>query len=371
MSHSRLFEPLPMARGPALKNRLMLAPLTNQQSHADGCLSDGEIRWLTMRAAGGFALVMTAAAPVQQVGQGYPGQLGIFEDRHVDGLTRFAKAVRDKGSISSVQLYHGGERADPDLVGTPVAPSDGSRNGAKGLTLAEVEQLRDDFIAAALRAEKAGCDGIQIHGAHGYILAQILSPVINRRGDAYGGNLENRARLMLEVIGGIRRQCRPDFQVGLRLSPERFGMRLAEVREVTQEILRQGQIDYLDMSLWDATKEPHEEEFHGRSLLSHFTELDRGHVRLGVAGKIMDAVTASKLIDAGCDFVTVGRAAILRHDFPRQALRDPDYASPAQPIAAGHLRAEGATDEFIAYLRTFSGFVAEDVEPEKASPPPC
>lgn len=362
MSYTKLFEPLALARGPALKNRLMLAPLTNQQSHADGRLSDDEIHFLTMRAAGGFALVMTAAAPVQRIGQGYPGQLGIFEDGHIEGLARFAAAIRDNGSISSVQLYHGGDRADPQLVGTPVGPSDNERSGSRALTLAEVEQLRSDFIDAALRAEKAGSDGVQIHGAHGYILAQFLSPTINRRDDCYGGSIENRSRLMLEVIDGIRRRCRPDFQIGLRLSPERFGMQMAEVRELAAEIMQKGQIDYLDMSLWDVFKAPHEVPFQGRNLLSYFTDLPRGNVKLGAAGKIMDVATAASIIEAGCDFVTIGRAGILRHDLPKRARADPAYTSPALPVDAAHLRDEGVTEKFLAYLRTFPGFVAEDVE---------
>jgi 2,4-dienoyl-CoA reductase-like NADH-dependent reductase (Old Yellow Enzyme family) len=360
MSHAKLFEPLRMARGPAMKNRFMLAPLTNQQSHADGRLSDDELRWLEMRAAGGFALVMTAAAPVQAVGQGYPGQLGVFGDQHVEGLSRLADVIRTNGSLSAVQLYHGGDRASPEIVGTPVSPSDDSRNGARGLSLREVEQLREDFIAAALRADKAGIDGVEIHGAHGYILAQFLSPVINRRDDHYGGSFENRARLMLEVIDGIRRRCRPDFQIGLRLSPERFGMRLAEVRELAGEIMRKEQVDYLDMSLWDVTKEPHEEAFQGRALLSYFTDLPRGNVRLGAAGKVMSAATAASVIEAGCDFVTIGRAGILRHDFPERVRREPDYDSPPQPASLQHLRDEGIGDEFIAYLRTFPGLVAEE-----------
>jgi 2,4-dienoyl-CoA reductase-like NADH-dependent reductase (Old Yellow Enzyme family) len=360
MSHAKIFQPLELARGPAMKNRLMLAPLTNQQSHADGRLSDDELRWLAMRALGGFGLVMTAAAPVQPVGQGYPGQLGVFADEHIEGLSRLASAIRENGSLSAVQLYHGGDRASPELVGTLVSPTTDSRNGARGLSLSEVEQLRDDFIGAALRAEKAGLDGVEIHGAHGYILAQFLSPVINRRDDRYGGSFENRARLMLEVIDGIRAQCRPDFQIGLRLSPERFGMRLAEVQELARDILRKEQIDYLDLSLWDVTKEPHEQEFQGRTLLSYFTELPRGKVRLGAAGKVMSAAMAASVIEAGCDFVVIGRAGILRHDFPEQVRLDPGYDSPPQPIPVQHLRDQGVGQEFIAYLRTFPGLVAEE-----------
>ena len=102
MSSSKMFEPLPLARGPAMKNRFMLAPMTNCQSHADGRLSDEEFHWLTMRAAGGFALTMTCAAHVQANGQGFPGQLGIFGDQHIEGLTRLATAIKAKGSIASV-----------------------------------------------------------------------------------------------------------------------------------------------------------------------------------------------------------------------------------------------------------------------------
>lgn len=360
MSVDMLFEPLTLAHGPAMKNRFMLAPLTNQQSHADGRLSDDEIHWLSMRAAGGFALTMTAAAHVQPSGQGFPGQLGIFGDEHLEGLTRMADLIRARGSVSSVQLHHAGNRSPADLVGQPVCPSDDPDTGARGLTLAEVEQLRDDFIAAARRAERAGFDGVEVHGAHGYVLAQFLSAEINRRDDLYGGSLENRARLIFEIIDGIRAQCGADFQIGLRLSPERFGLKLAEIRDVAAEVLRQAKIDYLDMSLWDVAKEPVEPEHQGRSLMSYFTDLPRGDVRLGAAGKIMDAASAMGVIEAGCDFAVIGRAAILRHDFPERIRRDAAYRSPLLPVTEQHLRDEGLGNSFVAYMRGWPGFVEAD-----------
>lgn len=358
MSVAKLFEPLTLAHGPAMKNRFMLAPLTNQQSHPDGRLSDDEFRWLTMRAEGGFALTMTCAAHVQKVGQGFPGQLGVFGDEHLEGLTRLAAAIKAKGSIAAVQLHHAGNRSPKELVGQPVCPSDDPDTGARGLTLAEVEALRDDFIAAAVRAERAGFDGVEVHGAHGYILTQFLSAQTNRRDDRYGGSLENRTRIVFEIIDGIRAQCRPDFQVGLRLSPERFGLQLAEIRDVAQEAMRRGGIDYLDMSLWDIFKEPVEEAFKGRRLMSYFTELDRGAVRLGCAGKIMSAEQAASALDDGCDYVLIGRAAILRHDFPEQVRRDPAYQSPTLPVTAEHLRREGLGQAFIDYMSGWPGFVA-------------
>jgi len=358
-----LFSPLTFAHGPALKNRFVLAPLTNLQSHTDGRLSDDEFRWLTKRAEGGFGLTMTCAAHVQRQGQGFPGQLGVFSDDHLEGLTRLAKAIKASDSVAVVQLHHAGMRSPKDLIGTaPVCPSDNAETGARALTLAEVEQLRDDFIAAAVRAERAGFDGVEIHGAHGYVLCQFLSPEINQRDDAYGGSLENRARIVREIIDGVRAQCRPDFNLGLRLSPERFGLKLAEIRDLAQSIMSEGKIDYLDMSLWDIFKEPVEEAFQGRSLMSYFTELDRGAVRLGAAGKIMSAADARACLQAGCDFVVVGRAAILHHDYPRKVQADPDFRPIALPVTRQHLRDEGLGPTFVDYMNTWKGFVVAEEE---------
>lgn len=360
MSVTQLFEPLTLAHGPALKNRFMLAPMTNLQSLPDGRLSDEEFQWLTLRAKGGFGLTMTCASHVQAVGQGFPGQLGVFGDEHLAGLTRLAASLKVNGSVSALQLHHAGNRSPKELVPVSVCPSDDPERGARGLTLREVEALRDDFIAAAKRGEKAGFDGVEVHGAHGYILAQFLSPKINRRDDLYGGTLENRARIVFEIIDGIRNQCRPEFQIGLRLSPERFGLKLAEIRDVAAEVLRQGKIDYLDMSLWDFAKEPEEQEFKGRTLMSTFTDLPRGRVRLGAAGKIGSAEAAAGVIAAGCDFVVIGRAAILRHDFPERVRRDPNYLSPSLPVTVRHLVDEGLSPRFIDYMRTWPGFVADE-----------
>jgi 2,4-dienoyl-CoA reductase-like NADH-dependent reductase (Old Yellow Enzyme family) len=357
MSTERLFEPLSLARGKPMKNRLMLAPLTNRQSHADGTLSDDEHKWLEMRAAGGFALTMTAASHVQPVGQGFTGQLCVFADDHLEGLAALAAAIGARGSLSSLQLHHAGSRAEPELIDAPVAPSEVAERGVRALSEAEVEALRDDFIAGARRAERAGFNGAEIHGAHGYILAEFLSAASNRRTDRYGGSIENRARILFEIIDGIRAATGPDFQLGLRLSPERFGLEIEEIRDVAAEVLRQQKIDYLDMSLWDVRKEPEDERFKGRSLMSVFTELPRGEVRLGAAGKVMDAADAAWVLDAGCDFAMIGRAAILRHDFPERVRRDPAYRSPALPVSAGHLRDEGLSDIFIHYMRRWPGFV--------------
>ncbi len=353
-----LFETLRFKSGATMSNRFMLAPLTNLQSHPDGTLSDDEYRWLTMRAEGGFGATMTCASHVQALGLGFPGQLGCFGDQHLPGLSRLASGIRAAGSLALLQLHHAGMRSPADHIGTqPLCPSDNEETGARGLSHAEVLQLRDDFIAAAVRAESAGFDGVELHGAHGYMLAQFLSPTINQRDDEYGGSLENRARLLLEIIEGIRERCQPGFALGVRLSPERFDIQLGEMRELAQQLFREGRIDFLDMSLWDSFKEPEEDEFKGRTLLSCFTELDRGDVLLGTAGKVRTARDASECIDAGADFVLLGRAAILHHDFPRQLAANQDFQPVEPPVTADYLRSQGLGEAFIQYMSTWKGFV--------------
>lgn len=353
-----LFQPLTFNCGTILKNRFMLAPLTNTQSHTDGKLSDDEYRWLIMRAQGGFGLTITCAAHVQAIGQGFPGQLGIFSDDHLEGLSKLASGIKSENSLAVVQLHHAGMRSPADLIGqAPVCPSDHTDTNSVGLSSEGVKELIEDFICGAERAEKAGFDGVEIHGAHGYILAQFLSATINQRQDEFGGCIENRMRPITAIIDGIRARCRPDFLLGLRLSPERFDVHLPDIVEVAKNVLSAGKIDFLDMSLWDSFKEPEDQAFKGRTLLSYFTELKRGNVALGIAGKLRNPEEVNQAMAADIDFVMLGRAAILHHDFPRQMKTDPNFTPIKNPVSADHLRKEGLGEAFITYMSGWKGFV--------------
>ena len=368
MSNPTLFSPLAFARGPAMRNRFMLAPLTNLQSLPDGRLSDDEYRWLTLRAEGGFGLTMTCAAHVQRGGQGFPGQLGVYDDAHLPGLQRLAAGIKRHGSLAVAQLHHAGMRSPPALIGTaPVCPSENAESGARALEEREVAEVIEAFVAAAVRCERAGFDGVELHGAHGYLLCQFLSPEINRRTDRYGGDIEARSRILLEIIDGIRSRCRSGLLLGVRLSPERYGVMLADIVSVARRLLDLGSIDFLDLSLWDAFKEPNEEEFKGRTLLSYFTALDRGSVKLGAAGKITTPSHCGEVLDRGVDFAILGRAGILYHDYPRR-VEDPSFAPVSLPVSADHLRREGLGEAFVRYMRTWKGFVLE-AEPTPTGTP--
>ena len=357
MSVSDLFKPLTLLHGPAMRNRFMLAPLTNQQSELDGTASVYDHFWMEQLSQGGYALIQTCATTVEAGGIAFARQLGIHSDEHLPGLTRMATTIRSGGGLSAVQLHHAGHRANPLLGGIPAPASSDTLPGIQAISTEVVERIRDSFIAAAKRAQLAGFDGIAVHGAFGWILSEFMSPFLNDRKDKYGGSLENRARLTLEVIEGIRRECGPDFQIGWRLSIERYGLRLEELREVTAYIFDRELIDYLDLALWDSAQVVREGPFRGKTMLSLFTELPRKGVRLGTAGKIMSAKRAGELLDEGCDFVLIARAGILQRDFPLQVKANPTYDSPRLPVPAEYLRERGLSERFIDHMRGWQTFV--------------
>lgn len=346
--------------GAKMKNRFGLAPMTNCQSHEDGTLSDDEFNWLVKRAEGGFGLTMTCASHVQAIGKGFQGQLGIFSDDHIEGHTRLAAAIKTQGSLAVIQLHHAGLRSPKELIGeAPVSPSASEKHGSRALTLEEVHQLRDDFIAAGVRAQKCGYDGIEIHGAHGYIICQFLSSQYNQRTDEYGGSLENRSRLLFEIVDGIREKCGAEFLLGVRLSPERFGMDIQEIKEVCNRLIAEDKTDFLDISLWDCFKEAEDERHRNKSLLEHFTSLDYKNVKLTVAGKIRTGIDVQKILDAGVDFISIGRSAILHHDFPKLVMNNTDFIPVQNPVSREHLRKEGLGEKFIEYMSGWPGFVAD------------
>ncbi|MBT2622276.1 NADH:flavin oxidoreductase [Chryseobacterium sp. ISL-6] len=358
MSVSDLFKPLTLLHGPAMRNRFMLAPLTSQQSDHDGTASKYDQLWMEQLSKGGYGLIQTSAATVEAGAIAFERQLGIHSDKHLPGLIQMATAIREGGTLSAVQLHHAGHRAKPELGGIPAPASDKTLPGVAAITTEEVERIRDSFIAAAKRAQLAGFDGISVHGAFGWILSEFLSPNLNDRKDRYGGSVENRARFTMEVIEGIRKACGPDFQIGWRLSIERYGLRLEELREITAEIFNRELIDYLDLALWDSTQIVRDGTYQGKTILSVFTELSRKNVRLGAAGKIMSAQRAGELLDEGCDFVLIARAGILQRDFPLQVQANPVYDSPKLPVPAEYLRQGGLSERFIDTMRGWQTFVS-------------
>jgi 2,4-dienoyl-CoA reductase-like NADH-dependent reductase (Old Yellow Enzyme family) len=160
-----------------------------------------------------------------------------------------------------------------------------------------------------------------------------------------------------EILNGIRDVCGTDFLVGIRLSPERFGMVLSECLELSQSLINSSLIDFLDISLWDVFKLPNESDDQSRTILDYFTALSRKNVRLTVAGKIATAKQVKTVLGSGVDFVSIGRGGILHHDFPNRVMTDPDFVPIELPVSRNYLSTEGLSDPFIDYMTRWKEFV--------------
>ena len=190
-----------LRNGLVIPNRSVLAAMTNKQSHVDGTLSDDEATFLLRRAKGGFGIITTAASHVQESGQGWVGELGGWGDHHLPGLTNLATRLKEYEARSFVQIFHGGMRAPSSITGQqPCSASENyiseKEGNSRELTTQEVEETISAFVDAAKRCESAGFDGVELHGAHGYLIAQFLGTNTNRRSDQFGGNMKARCKFL-------------------------------------------------------------------------------------------------------------------------------------------------------------------------------
>lgn len=353
-----LFDPLVFPSGLVVRNRAFLAPLTNKQSHSDGSLGDDELHWMCSRAEGGFGLVETCASHVARDGQNWPGQLGIFDDALLPGLTRLAAEIRRRGPASIFQLFHAGGRADPAYTGVmPWGPSEA--DGIRAASETDLHRVVQDFADAAVRAQAAGFDGVEVHAGHGYLFTAFLSATVNQRHDAWGGPLEHRARLLRDTVRAIRARTRRQFTVGVRLSPEDWGkargLDLDESLQIAQWLSADG-VDFIHLSLWqalaDSTKYP------GTHPLPLFRRAVPAAVAILAAGSIWTLDEAEAVLALGADAVALGRAAIANPDWAHRAA-DPGWVPRRPPLTVDELRAGGLNQTFAEYMRSFAGFVAD------------
>jgi 2,4-dienoyl-CoA reductase-like NADH-dependent reductase (Old Yellow Enzyme family) len=359
-----LFEPLRLRSGLTLNNRVALAAMTNFQSHADGLLADEELAWLARRADGGFGLIQTCAAYVALDGKGWPGELAIDRDECLPGLTRLAARLHDGGAACMVQIFHGGVRADPTLTNEqPWSASTWHEDGPafvapRVATADDIARVIRQFADAAARAEAAGFDGVEVHGAHGYLLSQFLSRTMNPRTDGWGGDLTGRARLVREVLQACRARCRPAFAIGVRLSFEDFGnargMDLDDNLQVARWLADDG-ADFIHASLWDvarmSAKRPEQH------VLPQVREAVPRDVAIFTAGKIWSREDAHGVMARGADVVALGRSGILNPSWPRDIADDRPIKRP--PITAGELRDGAVSPVFLDYLRKWKNLVAD------------
>jgi 2,4-dienoyl-CoA reductase-like NADH-dependent reductase (Old Yellow Enzyme family) len=216
---TKLLEPIRL--GPhVLKNRMIMSPMWNRYASVNGEVTQQTIDYYVERAKSGVAMIIQEATGVDPNHLWIEPQLRIDNDKFVPGLHRLVEAIHNHGALIICQLHHAGMFGQ-----NPVAPSDVPSWGAGGLsqpktmTLAEIEEARELFIAAGYRAMEAGYDGIELHGSTSYLLQQFSSPHSNKRTDKYGGSVERRASLAREITRGIRSRCGRDFPIGYTTVP--------------------------------------------------------------------------------------------------------------------------------------------------------
>ena len=242
-----LFSPFPIG-SLRLRNRIVMAAMGTNLSHPQGNVSDRAIAYYRERAKGGVGLIVTEACPVSLAGRHRGQSLCIYEDSFIPDLQRLTRAIHEEGGAIAVQLHHAGRLAYPNITGdNPLAPSPITRAPGfpvpKELSQAEIEEIISQFGIGARRAQAAGFDAVEIHGAHGYLIHQFLSPRTNQRKDRYGGNPENRARLALEVLRRVREEVGSSFPILFRISMKEFvpgEYPVEEPLDLTVELARSG-----------------------------------------------------------------------------------------------------------------------------------
>ena len=355
-----LFKELTFSNGVKAKNKFLLAPLTNMQSPDQGRISEEEYYWLTKRAEGGFGIIMTCAMPVLKSGIGWKGQLGIYDPIHEEGHKRLNERLHKLGALSIAQIFHAGIRANTKYAGDKVGPSINVEKSAREMSLQEIEKMKMAFVESAIRAYECNYDGIELHAAHGYLIGQFLSNKFNQRTDNYGGSFQNRTKLLMDIIDDVKRKTSSKFLIGVRISPERFGLETDEMVTLYKTLCENTNVHFIDISLWDSFKLVDDGPLKGESLLKQFTAIDRGEKLLTVAGKIFSYEDIEILRNNNVDFFCLGRAAILDHQFPNRLKADgPNFEPYSAPVTRNHLLREGLSETFVDYMSTWKNFVSD------------
>lgn len=215
--YSHLLQPITI-RNKTIKNRVCFPPVGLAiDGNEDGSLDKRKHRLYLEIAQGGAGLITVGYTAVQENGRHRPEQAGLWCNEQIPSFQSLTNDLHKNGTTVFVQLHHAAVRTMDSISLDKVAPSKIEGFPVREITTEEIHQLRNDFIAAAVRAKKAGFDGVELHAAHGYMLSLFASPMYNHRTDNYGGSLENRIRIQTEIICGIHEACGPDFIVGSRI----------------------------------------------------------------------------------------------------------------------------------------------------------
>lgn len=342
-------------RGTTLRNRIAMSPMC-QYSAEEGMANDWHLVHLGSRASGGVGLVMVEATAVTRDGRISPGDMGIWSDDHIEPLARIARFVESQGAVPSIQLAHAGRKASCDAPwrgGAPLTPEQGGWLPVHGpsamafdegspvpeaLDLAGIDEVVAAFVVAAHRAINAGFKILEIHGAHGYLLHEFLSPLSNQRTDEYGGSLENRMRLLLRVAEALRTEIPADMPLFTRISATDWadgGWDAAQSVVLCRELKERG-VDLIDVSSGALTPKAKIPVAKGYQVPFARQIREEAGIPTGAVGLIVDAKQANEIITGGdADLVFIGRE-LLREPYWAIKAEQELGAPPTWPLPMGY-----------------------------------
>ena len=325
-----LFDPL-VIRSVQVRNRVMMSPMIQVSANADGTATDWHLVHYGARAVGGVGLVMLEATAVESRGRITERDLGLYDDRHVEGLARIVAFCHEHGARVGVQLAHAGRKAwsrsggvgPEQAVGPSALPFEPHWPTPRALSAAEIQDIVRSFAEAARRAKAAGFDVVELHGAHGYLINQFISPLSNRREDEYGGSLVGAMRFPCEVVQAVREVWgdRPLFMRVSALDYAEGGIDLAQMVTVAK-VLKAAGVDLIDVSSGGAT--PAQPQA-WRGYQVPFAETIRREAGLPTAavGLISKPELAEEIIRNGrADLVALGRELLRQPYWPLHAARE-------------------------------------------------
>lgn len=332
--NNELLSPYTLPNGIELKNRIVMAPMTNFSSNPDGTVTDAEVDYYVRRSKG-VSMVITACTYVTPNGKGFHGEFGADHDDMIPSLRKLATSIKEQGAKAVLQIFHGGRMCPPELVpnGEIVSASDipAEQGGVsteepnvkpRALTETEVEEIIHAFGETTRRAIEAGFDGVEIHGANGYLIQQFFSPHSNRREDRFGGSLEKRMTFPLAVVDTVKKvvqeHAKEPFIVGYRFSPEEPetpGITMDDTLALV-DALSNKNLDYLHVSLFEFFSTPRRGvEDLTKTRIQYLQETINNRVPLIGVGSIYTADDAHKAFETGVPLLALGRELIIDPDW--------------------------------------------------------
>lgn len=331
MEYSKLFESFALTPDIELRNRIIMAPMTTWSANPDGTVSEQELNYIRQRVSG-VGLVITGCTHVQENGIGFTNEFAAFDDRFIPSLTKLAQAAKSGGAPVILQIFHAGNKAIPDLIPNADVVSASALKTATGsfidsqmmsraLSHDEVLEVIHAFGETTRRAIEAGFDGVELHGAHGFLIQNFFSPLFNQREDEWGGSLEKRMRFPLEIVKEVKRiikqYAKKPFALGYRISVEEYeenGLRIGDSLQLIDGLINSG-IDYLHVSLTDILNSKPVEGVDEKLTIQRVIDHVNYRIPFISAGKIRTPHQAEEALALGLPLVAIGKALVMNPDW--------------------------------------------------------